>query len=122
MCSVGLVWIFWAEWALLVSVWLFAEMGAGAGVLQIPAGLPGLRRGEHRAAHGAWVHRELLQGQVEELAALSHTCLMMADGPRCYPHLCHHRSPQDLLFFQNQEIEELTKICDELIAKLGKSD
>lgn len=30
--------------------------------------------------------------------------------------------PQDLLFFQNQEIEELTKICDELIAKLGKSD
>ena len=24
--------------------------------------------------------------------------------------------------FQNQEIEELTKICDELIAKLGKTD
>lgn len=27
-----------------------------------------------------------------------------------------------LLSFQNQEIEELTKICDELIAKLGKTD
>lgn len=27
-----------------------------------------------------------------------------------------------LFVFQNQEIEELTKICDELIAKLGKTD
>lgn len=27
-----------------------------------------------------------------------------------------------LLPFQNQEIEELTKICDELIAKLGRAD
>lgn len=43
-------------------------------------------------------------------------------GPGFIPHLCHHGGPQGLLFFQNQEIEELTKICDELIAKLGKSD
>lgn len=43
-------------------------------------------------------------------------------GPGVIPHLYHHGGPQDLLFFQNQEIEELTKICDELIAKLGKSD
>lgn len=27
-----------------------------------------------------------------------------------------------VLFLQNQEIEELTKICDELIAKMGKTD
>jgi len=32
------------------------------------------------------------------------------------------RGPQGLLPFQNQEIEELTKICDELIAKLGRAD
>lgn len=27
----------------------------------------------------------------------------------------------DFFFSQNKEIEELTKICDELIAKMGKS-
>lgn len=35
---------------------------------------------------------------------------------------CRHGGPQGLLLFQNQEIEELTKICDELIAKLGRTD
>lgn len=31
----------------------------------------------------------------------------------------YHPSPSSLCSSQNQEIEELTKICDELIAKLG---
>lgn len=33
--------------------------------------------------------------------------------------LYFHLSPSPLCSSQNQEIEELTKICDELIAKLG---
>lgn len=94
-------------------------MWAGAGLLQLSEGLTGTGRGELHTVPGGT--EELLQGQVQELAALSHPCLM-ADGPRCQPPFCHHRGLQNLLFFQNQEIEELTKICDELIAKLGKSD
>ncbi|NXN55695.1 TACC1 protein, partial [Rynchops niger] len=46
----------------------------------------------------------------------------MKMGPGVIPHLRRRGGPQGLLFFQNQEIEELTKICDELIAKLGKTD
>lgn len=37
LCFVGLVWIFWAGWSLLDYMCPFAELWAGAGLLQISA-------------------------------------------------------------------------------------
>ena len=98
---------------------------AAAGQLRVPA--------QHRALSGrggpspgvctapVCCTEERSQGQAQEPAAPS--CLgSWQMGPGVIPHLCRCGGPQGLLFFQNQEIEELTKICDELIAKLGKAD
>lgn len=82
-----------------------------------------MRRGEPGGPHSTWIitHRGAFAG-----AGVGAGCPF----PRwlggrwvwVFLHLCRCGGPQGLLFFQNQEIEELTKICDELIAKLGKTD
>lgn len=85
-------------------------------------GLLGTRRGEPRGPCGTWVlHGGAFAGT--DVGAGCPSCAgSWQMGPGVVPHLCPHGGPQGLLFFQNQEIEELTKICDELIAKLGKAD